>query len=106
MEDVIITVKDRDFTTHTLICPVDMGLTLKDMCQAYELPMEAVCGGMCMCATCHCYVTEGMELLEPQGDLEEALLSELFTIRPNSRLACQIPITRKLNGLAIEIAPQ
>ncbi len=55
-EDITITVTDQEGTKHTLICPLDMGLSLKDICKAYELPMEAMCGGMAMCATCHCFI--------------------------------------------------
>lgn len=48
--------------------------------------MEAVCGGMAMCATCHCFILNDIELPE-KGDIEEALLSELFTSNSISRLA-------------------
>lgn len=101
--DINITVKDQDGIVHTLTCPVDMGLTLKDICKVYELSMEAVCGGMAMCATCHCFILNDIELPE-KGDIEEALLSELFTSNNTSRLACQIQITKELNDLSIEIA--
>lgn len=98
-----IKVRDQDGIVHTLICPTDMGLTLKDICKVYELSMEAVCGGMAMCATCHCFILNDIELPE-KGDIEEALLPELFTSNSTSRLACQIQITKELNGLSIEIA--
>ncbi len=54
--EITITVIDQSGTAHTLLCPLEMGLTLKDICKAYELPMEAMCGGMAMCATCHCFI--------------------------------------------------
>ena len=37
-------------------------------------------------------------------DEEEAMLSEVFNTKENSRLSCQIPITENLNNLEIEIA--
>ncbi|MCI3937232.1 2Fe-2S iron-sulfur cluster-binding protein [Chryseobacterium aahli] len=101
--DINITVRDQNGIVHTLNCPTDMGLNLKDICKVYELSMEAVCGGMAMCATCHCFILNDIELPE-KGDIEEALLSELFTSNSTSRLACQIQITKELNGLSIEIA--
>jgi 2Fe-2S ferredoxin len=55
-DEITITVTDQSGTLHTLVCPLEMGLTLKDICKAYDLPMEAMCGGMAMCATCHCYI--------------------------------------------------
>lgn len=104
-KEIKLTVIDPEGNIHALDCPVDMGLSLKDICKAYELPMEAMCGGMAMCATCHCYIlSDEASGLPEKSDIEEALLSEQFTSRENSRLACQIPITADLQGLTIEIA--
>jgi 2Fe-2S ferredoxin len=103
-DEITITVTDQSGIQHTLICPLEMGLTLKDICKAYELPMEAMCGGMAMCATCHCYILTGEASLSEKNDVEEALLSELFTSRETSRLACQIYLTAQMDGLSIEIA--
>ncbi|MBP2619574.1 2Fe-2S iron-sulfur cluster-binding protein [Chryseobacterium jejuense] len=89
---------------HTLICPLEMGLTLKDICKAYELPMEAMCGGMAICATCHCFILNNEPSLPEKNDVEDALLSELFTSKETSRLACQIYLTAQMDGLSIEIA--
>lgn len=104
--DIVIKVIDPDGKVHILDCPLDIGLNLKDICKAYELPMEAMCGGMAMCATCHCYITKGLEFLPLKSDIEDALLSELFNTKPNSRLACQIPITEEMDGLELEICAE
>lgn len=103
-DEITITVTDQIGIQHTLICPLEMGLTLKDICKAYELPMEAMCGGMAMCATCHCFILNGAASLSEKNDVEEALLSELFTSNETSRLACQIYLTAQMDGLSIEIA--
>ncbi|WP_223609452.1 2Fe-2S iron-sulfur cluster-binding protein [Chryseobacterium sp. OSA05B] len=103
-DEITITVKDPEGNIHELMCPLEMGLSLKDLCKAYELPMEAMCGGMAMCATCHCYILSEASVLPEKGDMEEALLSELFTTLPSSRLACQIQLTAEMDGLSIEIA--
>lgn len=102
--EITITVTDQEGNTHLLICPTDMGLTLKDMCKAYDLPMEAMCGGMAMCATCHCYIPDDTKALSEKNDIEEALLSELFNTNENSRLACQIYLTAQMDGLSVQIA--
>ncbi|MEE1899441.1 ferredoxin [Flavobacterium rakeshii] len=104
--EIIITVKDLKGKHHILHCPTDMGFTLKDMCVAYELPMEAVCGGMAMCATCHCYILNDIIGIPQKNDAETALLSEVITTTANSRLTCQIPLTNEMNGLYIEIASE
>jgi hypothetical protein len=38
------------------------------------------------------------------GEDEEAMLSEAFYVKANSRLGCQIPITENLEGLELELA--
>lgn len=102
--EITITVIDQSGNAHTLLCPLEMGLTLKDICKAYELPMEAMCGGMAMCATCHCFILSEAIPLPEKNDVEEALLSELFTSNTTSRLACQIHLTAQMDGLSVEIA--
>lgn len=37
---------------------------------------------------------------------EDAMLSEAFNVKPNSRLGCQIPVTQELEGLIVELAPE
>ena len=44
--------------------------------------------------------------LPEKSDEEEAMLSEAFYVKENSRLGCQILITADLNGLEVELAPE
>ena len=74
----------------------------------YELAPEGtigICGGMAMCASCQCYIINDIEV-PPINDDEEAMLSEAFHVKENSRLGCQIQITESLDGLAVELAPE
>jgi 2Fe-2S ferredoxin len=82
-----------------------MAMNIMELCKAYELPVEGTCGGMAMCASCQCYVLNEI-LLPEMGEDEEAMLSEAFYVKPNSRLGCQIPITTNLEGLELELAPE
>ncbi|MFK2819515.1 2Fe-2S iron-sulfur cluster-binding protein [Flavobacteriaceae sp. LMIT009] len=104
MSDVRINVKDREGVMHELLAPTDMAMNLMEVFKAYELPVEGTCGGMAMCASCQCYIESSHELNEMQDD-EEAMLSEAFYVKDNSRLGCQIPITDELHGLEVELAP-
>lgn len=64
----------------------------------------AECGGSCTCATCHCYVDPGwQEQLAPPSDLELQMLECVLDQRDNSRLSCQITVTRELDGLIIHL---
>ena len=67
----------------------------------------AECGGACQCATCHVYVDEAfLGLLQPvQEDENEMLGTTAAPRKPNSRLGCQIPVTKALNGLIVHLPP-
>jgi 2Fe-2S ferredoxin len=63
------------------------------------------CGGSCACATCHCYV-EAARLgeLPPPSENELSMLENVAAERrPNSRLACQIKASPKLEGLIVSL---
>ncbi len=62
----------------------------------------AECGGNCMCATCHVYVDAAG--LPAMAEGEDALLDGAAAERrPNSRLACQIPVTPALEGITVDL---
>ena len=105
MADIKVTIIDREGQEHVLEGPTDMNMNIMELCKAYELPVEGTCGGMAMCASCQCYVLNDVPLPE-KGDDEEAMLSEAFYVKSNSRLGCQIPITEELEGLELELAPE
>lgn len=65
------------------------------------------CGGSCACATCHCYVDEArLGDLAPPSENELAMLENVAAERrPNSRLACQIKASAKLQGLIVHLPP-
>ncbi len=107
-QDISITIIDRDGVTHNIEAPTDMAMNLMEVVRSYELAPEGtigVCGGMAMCASCQCYVNSEHSLPEMQDD-EEAMLSEAFYVKDNSRLGCQIHITPDLEGLEVELAPE
>lgn len=101
---IIINVIDRDNEMHELEAPTDMSLNLMEVCKMYELPVEGTCGGMALCASCHCYVESEHELPEKSAD-EEAMLDQAFFVESNSRLGCQIKIKEEINGLIVRLAP-
>jgi ferredoxin len=105
MSDIQITLIDREGKKHTLSAPTDMNMNIMELCKAYELPVEGTCGGMALCASCQVYIESDHDLDE-KNDAEEAMLSEAFHVRENSRLGCQIPITENLEGLVVKIAPR
>jgi len=75
-----------------------------EICKAMDLPVEGTCGGMALCASCHCYVETDHELTEMSED-EEDMLDQAFFVEDNSRLGCQLHLTEALDGLVIRLAP-
>jgi len=65
----------------------------------------AECGGSAMCATCHVYVDEAfMDKLPPVGEVEDTMLDLAASERrDNSRLSCQIRMTKGLEGLVVRM---
>ena len=108
MNEVVITIIDRKGVKHELQAPTDMNMNLMEVVRSYEIEPEGtvgICGGMAMCASCQCYIESSHEL-SPMSDEEEAMLSEAFYVKDNSRLGCQIPIIEELDGLVIQMAPE
>lgn len=106
--DITIKITDREGVVHEVQAPTDMAMNIMELCRSYEITPDGtigVCGGMAMCASCQCYVLNDVELPPMEPD-EEAMLSEAFYVKPNSRLGCQIAITEELDGLEIELAPE
>ena len=105
MSDININSIDRERNKHSIVVPIDMNMNLMEACKSYEFPIEGICGGMAMCASCHVYVNSDL-LLDDVSEDEKAMLSEAFNIKSSSRLGCQIQITKELDGMTFEIAPE
>lgn len=68
-----------------------------------DLDVLRECGGRGMCATCHVYVTEGMESLSAVNRREQRTLEVITSCKTNSRLACQARVLA--NGVVVELPP-
>lgn len=105
MSTIKIFVQDRENQEHHLEVPTDMALNLMEALKMYELPVEGICGGMALCASCQVYVEKSSIDLSFRNDAEEEMLDQAFFVQKNSRLACQIPITKELDGAYFRLAP-
>lgn len=99
-----VTIIDREDKQHEVEAPTDMNLNLMELCKASELEVEGTCGGMALCASCHCYVKSDHDL-RPATDDEEDMLDQAFFVESNSRLSCQIKLSDELDGLVVKLAP-
>ncbi len=108
MSDIRVTIIDRKGIGHQVDAPTDMNMNVMELVRAYELAPEGtigVCGGMAMCASCQCYVLSNHPL-PGLSDEEEAMLSEAFYVKGNSRLGCQLRLAAEFDGLVVELAPE
>jgi 2Fe-2S ferredoxin len=84
------------------------GISLMQAAVNVNLPgIEADCGGLLSCATCHVMVQAPWTEALPPADAEELSMMD-FTATPrspNSRLSCQIVLTPSHDGLTVELPP-
>jgi len=108
MTDIKVTIIDRQGESHLVDAPTDMNMNMMEVVRSYELAPEGtigICGGMAMCASCQCYILSD-HVLPEKSDEEDAMLSEAFYVKDNSRLGCQIHIAPEMDGLIVELAPE
>ncbi|MFA5574903.1 MAG: 2Fe-2S iron-sulfur cluster-binding protein [Brumimicrobium sp.] len=104
-DEISIFIIDREGIQHELKAPLGMNLNIMEVCKMYELPIEGRCGGMALCATCQVYL-ESDHQLDEQSDMELDMLDEALFVENNSRLGCQIQITKKIEGIVLRLAPE
>lgn len=66
--------------------------------------IDADCGGVCSCATCHVHVApEYVDRLIPASDLEKDLLEFDDNVSEYSRLSCQLQISDEIDGIVLRV---
>ena len=71
--------------------------------------IEGACGGSMACATCHMYIHPDWEERvhaqddNEKSDEEEDILDLAFDVRAESRLGCQIRMSKDLEGLVVAV---
>ena len=101
-----IHVTDRGGGVHTV--QADNGLTLMEPLRELDEGVEALCGGMCSCSTCHVLITPEWfaKLATPHSDELELLESTESFRAGQSRLACQVKISDAIDGIRLTVAPE
>ncbi|MEM1380044.1 MAG: 2Fe-2S iron-sulfur cluster-binding protein [Pseudomonadota bacterium] len=100
---VTLTYIEHDGTEHEV--EADPGLTIMEVAVKNGIPgIDGDCGGACACATCHVYIDPAFsaETGSP-SPMEESMLDFASERDDRSRLACQIGITDKLNGMKVSM---
>lgn len=102
----IIHITDRDGRQHSL--EATPGSILMEVLRDAGMGIEAICGGQCACATCHCLIEPAwFETAGAPGEDELDLVSSLDCFDPGrSRLTCQLDVSDTLDGLTLTVAPE
>ena len=82
----------------------EKGTTIKDAIMDKLSPGNfALCGGSCICATCHVYIAEEdfKKLKSPEEEEIETLETNDINQTKLSRLSCQIELKEEFNNITV-----
>ncbi|KXJ19302.1 adrenodoxin-like protein, mitochondrial [Exaiptasia diaphana] len=70
----------------------------------YNIPIEGACEASLACSTCHVYVKEEyFDKLDEPDEKEDDMLDMAPFLQENSRLGCQIILSKDLEGLEVTL---
>lgn len=74
--------------------------------QQNGVEIEGACEASLACSTCHVYVHEDYfsKLLDPE-EREDDMLDMAPFLKSNSRLSCQIILSKELDGIELTLPP-
>ena len=100
MPSIIFIIKDG--TEKTIA--VDEGTTVLSAAEQNDIDLHGACQGSLACATCHVIVDEKDYAKFPAPtQTEEEMLDFAFGATPTSRLACQLTMTKELDGIRVKL---
>lgn len=84
------------------------GWSIMESIRGLPRSVEAICGGLCSCSTCHVYIDGAWSArLPPRRHEERLLLQSSPSFDPvRSRLSCQIKVTEALDGLRLTVSSE
>ena len=102
MDRILINIIDTHNNKQIINVDVDSNLSLMEVVRDAGFEMGN-CGGMALCASCHCYIKLHNNLPD-KTESEMDMLDQLHNTRINeSRLVCQIKIDKTLNGITLKM---
>lgn len=84
------------------------GISVMENIRDLDASVDAICGGLCSCATCHVFIdADWTAKLGTRSSEEQDLVGHLSSFDPDrSRLSCQIMMSDELDGLTLTVAPE
>ncbi|KAL5487198.1 hypothetical protein EMCRGX_G019773 [Ephydatia muelleri] len=101
-EIVNVTFIDKEGQTHQVKGKV--GDNVLYLAHRYEIELEGACEASLACTTCHVYVdSEHLSKLQHASEEEEDLLDLAPCLAENSRLGCQIILSKEVEGIILTV---
>ena len=83
-----------------------IGNNVMHLAQQNGIEIEGACEASLACSTCHVYVKEDFYSTLPEADeKEDDMLDMAPFLKSNSRLSCQIILTKDLDGIEVTLPP-
>ena len=98
---VNITYIDREGESHHIKAKV--GDNVMYLAQKHDIEIEGACEASLACCTCHVYVENYFDKLNEIEEEEEDMLDLAPFLQENSRLSCQIILSKELDGLVVRL---
>lgn len=97
-----------DRAERTVEIGAEVGISVMENIRDLDNSVDAICGGLCSCATCHVFVDpQWLDKLPPRSGEEAVLLGDLSTFdESRSRLSCQLQMSDELDGLTLTVGPE
>ena len=108
MEKMLIRLNVIDRESKKTVIDIEEGTTIRDAIEKELSPDNyGVCGGNCVCGTCHVHVSPSdfEKLKAAEEDEISTLKVEAIKPTTHSRLGCQIELKKEYNNITVTIAP-
>ena len=101
-ESISITFIDRDGQQVPVLG--NEGEHLLALAHRYDIDMEGACDASLACTTCHVYIQpEYVSAIPASSEEEEDLLDLAPFLESNSRLGCQVLLSRDMKGMVVTL---
>ncbi|XP_053395481.1 adrenodoxin-like protein 1, mitochondrial [Mercenaria mercenaria] len=103
-EDEIVNITYIDRNGERIAVKGKVGDNVMYLAHRYGVELEGACEASLACSTCHVYVHEDYsdKIQEPKEE-EDDMLDMAPFLKENSRLGCQITLSKELDGIEVKL---
>lgn len=103
-EDEVVNIVYIDKDSKRFPVKGKVGDNVMYLAHRHGIPIEGACEASLACSTCHVYVNEKyFDLLPEPVEKEDDMLDLAAFLKDNSRLGCQITLTKELDGIEVTL---